>query len=189
MLVALSDFKVWIGFDPADTTSDTRLTASLLAAEAAVKTHCERDFEYQQYQETLGPFDVPKDVFQLDNYPVVSMLSLLVGGETWVQDTNYYLNARSGIVHAIDGFMSAGTTVGTQYVAGYTVSTVPADLCAGIKEQASWIFSRGGSSWLKSERLGDRQYTAIDLGSQSVGLIPTAAQYVQNYRRLLFSLD
>lgn len=187
MLAELNDLKTYLGMSLGDTTYDTRLTAVLGAADAAVKTFCGRTFDGATFTEQFA-FDFPTDSFQVAEYPISGTVALTVGDTLWTENTDFWLNRQSGIFRALQDSFVAGDTLQVTYYAGYTGSSVvPKDLQFGVLEQAAWSYEQAGKGWMKSERLGDRQYTIDSPGDQSV-LIPAAAKWVQNYVKPLFSL-
>ncbi len=123
-------------------------------------------------------------IIRLSVTPVVSITSISIDSsrafDEYLDTADYYLDTKSGLVHLYTYYTPCGvSTIEVIYTAGYTESTVPADLKMALMECISWNIKR-----LNDQALGISSHNTPDgVGLTYEMVLPLGAQRVfESYR-------
>lgn len=117
----------------------------------------------------------------LPEIPVASVSALYLDSDrdftsdTEISSEDYHLETGSGVITLYDDVAPSGVaTVKVTYIAGYTTSTLPADLKMACLEAISWNYSR-----LRDKQYGVKNETTPDGITRGYEMVlPMAAQRV-----------
>lgn len=179
-LVSLSDVKTYIAsFDDTDADQVAKIEKLINAAsewfDGAV------GYSVKAADVTLKKFQMVNGAdLVLPLYPVNSIASLKVDGATYVKDTDFYLDTKSGICGFTFEFAPGRHLVEATFNAGY--STVPDDIKSAVLEMVVWNNQR-----INTSGFGVRQQVVGEATTTFEINVPfTARAVADRYKRKAF---
>ena len=164
----------------------TVLATLLEAASTFVEEYCQRKFESDTFTETYDGIEVTDSLF-LNNYPIDSITSMDfidVNGDSEAQDVaDLEYDSENGEVQfrPFECWPSNWRSIQVVYTAGY--ATIPTMLQRGVCAVAAWMSANETlNPEMKSERIGDYNYTKADIMEIPAYIKSLLAPYV-NWRR------
>lgn len=154
LLYTLNELKTQLGIT--GTSRDAILLGILKSASEYIEKITRRAFFVKEYTETIYEED-PQDCLLLSNFPVLSIESVVIAGETLSASTGGLANYRStddGALFRIDGgcFASEPYTNVVTYKAGHL--RVPEDVRNAVKIIAAGEYGRRQKEGILSESVG-----------------------------------
>ena len=190
-LVSLTEVKSYLQIT--NTLTDTLIDMYVESVEAEVDAYTDRVLARGTYTEVVdylqSRFDKSEftpmnagpsapDLF-LTNYPIVTITSVISGGNTVTQDT-YTYDSQNGVLSP-DSQLDQPTVT---YVAGYTTVTAPAALQLVIMQGVSSLYTNNraasqGSGNVKSKSIKD---FSVSYGNEQTGYVTLSnGKLVKNY--------
>lgn len=188
----LATVKAALGIPTADTSKDARLAIWIAAANATVLgVFGLTATDETEYTDRITVDDDTTERLWLRRFPVLSVTSLLDGGETLTEGTDFFVDKDLGLLCKLGlaSFFHVGRLdLVCVYRAGW--AAVPADLASAATLIAIEWYNLAPKAGLESERIGQYGYTIAATQSSVAGAgagafgIPVAAEMIlAQYRR------
>lgn len=180
MLVSLVTLKSILGIE--GTAEDTLLETLLQNAQGIAENIIGGKIELQTFdnEEMDGHGE---QVFILPSYPVVTLTSFQYKtGDTWETVTDsYHLKKQTGEIRLPNSIVPRGYgNVRFSWTAGYTDTTVPADIKQAIIDIASSLYNLRGSTGIKREKIDGAELEFVTDWTVSAG----TREVLQSYRKI-----
>ncbi len=166
VIASLTDVKNFLGLS-AVTSTDTPLQLCLTAADAVMKTYCNRTFESARFNRYLDPTNTSTII--VPDIPLISVHGMTafqyvndVTGQACILD--YVKWYRSGNIFSSEGLFDASfpNSVQVDYTSGYTDSDPEWETLKWIQlEISSELFRGRGLLHLQSYQAGGAQFQRI----------------------------
>ena len=157
--VTLADFKEHL--NETGTDKDDFLTNILNSAYGIAKSYIGHDLkaaDYTEYHNGEGTNDLLLDVWPINTIAsIYDDVDRDFGADTLVDSTDYFFDAKTGLVTLFQGqaAFSAGLgNIKVTYNAGY--STVPYDAQRGLILLGAWLAQRAGTEGMSAQTLGGK---------------------------------
>lgn len=177
-LIALEDFKTDAGITV--DTDDAYLERAISRASAVVESYCSRVFAVETVSDTFNP-DGAYQRLRLSRFPVVEVTSITDDGVTLVEDDDYVLDYKIGVIRFLARRCSDALVA--TYSAGY--ETIPLDIQGAVGEIVKALqFNKSRDPSLKSENIlsGLYAYSLFDANSSGAGTATQVSAVLEPYR-------
>lgn len=193
LLVMLTIVKEELGISSGDATHDTQLNRYIAAASAVAAQYCNRAF---QQQTVIDTFDIGIARFQAQGeqslqfsaWPTISVASLTENAIALVKDTDYRIDADTGIAYRLSTTSGHDTSWRTTpVVATYdgNYAAIPLDVQDAITRlvRGRW-YAKGRDPLARSESIPGVRDVAfwVPTGSDAGNLPPDVVDLLDNYR-------
>jgi hypothetical protein len=164
-MIELDDLKAVM--EITDTESDTLLDRLIKVAQTVIENYCKRTFTEGQFTEECKGSGT--QYLNLKHYPISTLTKVyenvnFIADPIWNDITaDTFLETESGQVYLHRGFYDKERHYKVQYKAGYKNDKIPEDIKQACIDIITYLYQNRKSQGLKSEQLGEYNYTKADL--------------------------
>ena len=162
-LTTLSDLKLWLQIDPANTSQDALLTDLIHSASDYIQSFLNRTIAQQLYSEARDGSGAGQDVMMFANYPVSAVSSLAINGQAippspdGIQPGFLFDSTRLVLVGCQYEFCRGHMNCLVSYTAGY--ATTPSEIQRACNEMVGLRFKNKDRIGLNSKTLANEVIT------------------------------
>jgi hypothetical protein len=146
------------------TYTNDQISAAINAATAAINNYCNRVLTSATYTGEIYDGN-DRDYLYLRQYPITAVASITLDDTALTVTTDYEIDTQA--LYREDYWTAGRRNIVVTYTAGYT--TIPEDLVMAVTHiVADMLASEPVNTAIKSEKIGDYQYTLGDSASSAI---------------------
>ena len=175
-----TNIKAMLGIPTSVTRYDSAITETIAATEQIITDELNLDSIYStSYTDKIDVTTIGLNEVSLSYTPIISVAGVTIKKETQVENTDYVINKRLGVIKLLplsSYFPTGREVVVVSYTAGFADSaSIPKDLTYAGHLICCSLFNQQSHVGFKSERAGNYSY---NLGNATGSTIPAMAQRI-----------